>query len=166
MTKDEFIKIVKNMNKDKYDYSKTNFINLESKICIICNKHGEFCQIAKNHLKGSQCRRCSYEKNGRKSRLTQDTAILKCKILHNNKYDYSKFAYNGRNNGKVIIICKKHGEFTQNTNDHMAGAGCPKCALKYEIKKSLSDFEISCEFDINKNKFPPNKISYGSQKKV
>ena len=40
--------------------------------------------------------------------------------VHGNKYNYSKSLYTG-NNDKVIIICPKHGEFTQTPANHMMG---------------------------------------------
>lgn len=30
------------MHKDKYDYSKVDYVNSKTKVCIICPKHGEF----------------------------------------------------------------------------------------------------------------------------
>lgn len=39
--------------------------------------------------------------------------IESAKKIHGDKYDYSKTTY-VKNNEKVIIICKIHGEFKQN----------------------------------------------------
>lgn len=39
---EDFIQKAKEVHGDKYDYSKTEFINGSEKICIICPKHGEF----------------------------------------------------------------------------------------------------------------------------
>lgn len=47
--------------------------------------------------------------------------------VHGNKFDYSKSVANGWNN-KVIILCKKHGEFLQNLGDHLQGKQCPECS--------------------------------------
>jgi len=45
---------------------------------------------------------------------------------HGQKYDYSKYEYTGnRKLGK--IICPEHGEFSQMTDVHLMGSGCPKC---------------------------------------
>jgi len=53
--------------------------------------------------------------------------------IHNNKYDYSKVDYvNNRN--QIIIICKKHGEFTQKPFVHLSKHGCPSCINKTEFK--------------------------------
>lgn len=42
MSTEEFIKRAKYIHGNKYDYSKVNYKNLESKITIICPEHGEF----------------------------------------------------------------------------------------------------------------------------
>lgn len=41
-TTEEFIQEAKQIHGDKYDYSKVNYINAYTKVCIICSKHGEF----------------------------------------------------------------------------------------------------------------------------
>ena len=52
-TKNEiFIEKAKKVHGDKYDYSKVNYINAKTKICIICPVHGEFLQEPNNHLIG------------------------------------------------------------------------------------------------------------------
>ena len=61
MPLDEFINRAKNVHGDKYDYSKVEYINNRIKVCIICPKHGEFWQIANNHLKGYGCLKCKTE---------------------------------------------------------------------------------------------------------
>ena len=45
-----FIERAKEIHGDKYDYSKVEYINSTSKICIICPIHGEFWQEPRHHL--------------------------------------------------------------------------------------------------------------------
>lgn len=40
--KTKFIEKAKNKHGDKYDYSKVEYINSTTKVCIICKEHGEF----------------------------------------------------------------------------------------------------------------------------
>ena len=49
-TKEEFIKRAREKHGDKFDYSKVNYINSRTKVCIICPKHGEFYQTPHSHL--------------------------------------------------------------------------------------------------------------------
>jgi Zn finger protein HypA/HybF involved in hydrogenase expression len=56
----DFIKFAKQIHKNKYNYSKINYINDETKIEIICPYHGSFWQKPNNHLNGNGCPRCFY----------------------------------------------------------------------------------------------------------
>lgn len=42
LTTEEFIEKARKVHGDKYDYSKVQYINNSTKICIICHEHGEF----------------------------------------------------------------------------------------------------------------------------
>ena len=44
---------------DKYDYSKTEYVNSKTPICIICPEHGEFWQKPYVHLSGCGCEECA-----------------------------------------------------------------------------------------------------------
>ena len=59
LTTDEFIIRAKDIHGNKYDYSKSVYINAATKVCIICPEHGEFWQLPNNHLKGCGCPKCS-----------------------------------------------------------------------------------------------------------
>lgn len=49
---------------NKYDYSKVEYINAKTKVCIVCPIHGEFWQTPNVHLGGKGCPKCKCE--GRK----------------------------------------------------------------------------------------------------
>lgn len=55
-------------------------------------------------------------------KLTTDEFIAKAKAKHGDKYDYSKAIYVS-NKIKIKIICSKHGEFLQTSNDHLSNNG-------------------------------------------
>ena len=61
-TKEEFIKEADIIHNYKYNYSKINYINNKTKVCIICPEHGEFWQTPANHLKGANCPKCEKKK--------------------------------------------------------------------------------------------------------
>ena len=68
-------------------------------------------------------------------KLTQEEFINRCKLKHNNKYDYSLVNYiNGRN--KVRIICSIHGWFEQKASTHAEGIGCRFCGQEETRKKN------------------------------
>jgi hypothetical protein len=124
---EEFIKKTKKVHGDKYDYSKVNYISVHKKITIICTIHGEFSQEPSNHLNGQGCRKCAGN-----NKKTTEGFIESAKKVHGNKYDYSKVLYTICDE-KIIIICPKHGEFTQSATRHLAGSNCPKCNSRVSI---------------------------------
>ena len=58
LTTEEFIERARKVHGDKYDYSKAEYVNSSTKVCIICPVHGEFWQTPHNHLKGNGCPKC------------------------------------------------------------------------------------------------------------
>ncbi len=65
--------------------------------------------------------------------------IEKARMIHGDKYDYSKVEYI-KNSEKVCIICPKHGEFWMTPHNHLQRRGCPICA-KISRKEFLSNYD-------------------------
>ena len=59
---EKFISRAKAIHGDKYDYSKSVYVNSQTKVCIICPIHGEFWQTANDHMYNHGCARCSDSK--------------------------------------------------------------------------------------------------------
>jgi len=131
LTKEEFIERAKQIHGDRYDYSKINYVNANTKICIICPEHGEFWQRPHDHLEKHGCRKCGKNNSSIKKTLTREEFIEKAKHIHDNKYDYSKVEYIN-NSTKVCIICPKHGEFWIKPNDLLNNHNCSKCKSVYK----------------------------------
>lgn len=134
-----FIIKAKKKHGDAYDYSKVDYINAKTKICIICPKHGEFWQTPNDHLSGCGCKMCANERRTGNRKLTISSFIKRANTIHKNKYDYSKVVYKGIYN-PVLIICPIHGEFTQIPNTHLSGKGCPKCGIETNALNRKSIF--------------------------
>lgn len=126
-TNDDFILQASTTHRDIYDYSKTNYVNDQTKVIIVCKNHGDFLQTPNKHLAGQGCPTC-VNKN-----KTTDIFILQANAIHESKYNYSEFIYRGAF-VKGIIICSKHGRFEQTPDNHLHGKGCSKCVGKYSIK--------------------------------
>lgn len=60
-TNETFVEKANKIHSGKYDYSEAVFVNVNTKVKIICPKHGEFEQTPYNHLKGQGCRKCGRE---------------------------------------------------------------------------------------------------------
>lgn len=148
---DNFIKKSNDIHNNKYDYSKVDYINNSTKVCIICPEHGEFWQTPNSHLSGVGCPSCYGNK-----KLTNTQFIEECKKIHNGKYSYDKTHYKNKRS-KVIITCPIHGDFEQLAANHKRGQGCPECGKKYAkeyrkynhqhfINESNSRFDNEYEF--------------------
>lgn len=130
---------------DKYDYSLVEYKNNRTKVKIICSLHGVFEQTPNNHIHNHGCNKCGYISSKKKNSSNTDTFITKVKIIHDDKYDYSKSNYIN-NHTKIEILCPEHGIFTQLPNSHLSGNGCPYCnESKGEklIRKYLENNQIN-----------------------
>lgn len=155
---EEFIKLLKSIHGDKYDYSKVIFKNAHSKIKIICPIHGEFEQTAHNHKNGFGCNKCGFKSVSDKLKMLESDFIKRCNELHNNYYDYSFVLY--ENMRSIIKIkCPIHGYFTQLAKAHIFGQGCPKCGV---IKASKSKTKSKDEFIKQSNEIHNEVYDYSN----
>ena len=154
---EDFIKKAREVHGNKYDYSKVEYINSTTKVCIICPVHGEFWQTPDNHINSkSGCPKCKFGHISDYLSLTTETFIEKAKMVHGDKYDYSKVVY-VNNCTKVCIICPIHGEFWQTPNNHLNGQGCGLCYGTHKIGK---DNFIKMAREIHGNKYDYSKVVY------
>jgi len=123
---EDFIREATDIHGNKYGYSKVDFNSRSEYVTITCPIHGDFQQVAFEHLRGRGCKLCAFEGNGKKLRLTTEEFIRRSKLVHGDKYDYSKSCYKTKRD-KIEIICPKHGSFSQLPHEHMKGCGCPIC---------------------------------------
>ena len=112
---------------DTWQYVRTEYKGTHKKLIITCSIHGDFKQVAKTHLKGSGCPKCSRKEGASKHKKTGDEFNKEASEVHNNKYDYTKSKYEG-SLIRLTIICPIHGDFKQFPSNHLRGAGCKKCA--------------------------------------
>jgi len=62
-------------------------------------------------------------------KLTVEIFCTKARVLHGDKYDYSKVEY-VNSHSKITIGCPVHGYFQQTPNAHLHSLGCAKCAFE------------------------------------
>jgi hypothetical protein len=212
-----FISQLKEKHGETYDYTEVIYVNNDTKVKIICKKHGLFEQKAGNHLRGDGCIKCSgiytpstvewvekaKEKHGndrfdysqveyinaytkiiigckicskkfkqapithinseigcdwcrKKHRYTTEEYIKEVQKIHGDIFDYSKVEYIDAYT-KIIIGCRKHGEFLQTPSDHKQGSGCKKCSNVYS--PSTEEWIIYAR-DIWDNEYDYSKIEY------
>lgn len=152
-TTEEFVKRAKDIHGDKYDYTKTLYVNALDKVCIICPIHGEFWQLPNSHLSGCGCPKC-----GKIHQYTTNEWVEMARKVHGDKYDYSKTKYIDSHT-RVCIIChekdkygNEHGEFWQYPGNHIYGKrNCPKCR-KYHMEDEMRDFLIKSNIKYEEQK--------------
>jgi len=72
--------------------------------------------------------------------MDKNTAYIeKAKKIYGKKFDYSKTNYQNART-KIIIICKKHGEYLQLPLNHLR-QNCPKCTKQIETLRKKNNFE-------------------------
>jgi hypothetical protein len=133
MPLETFIKRAKEVHGERYDYSFSKYVNIDTELIIICKEHGEFLQTPYHHLIGNGCHVC-----GGSKKITLEEFLKRAREIHGDKFDYSKFiCINGKTRG--TIICPAHGEFSQTPIKHLLlRRGCIRCS------NNIS--KIECEF--------------------
>nr|DAY73207.1 MAG TPA: restriction enzyme [Caudoviricetes sp.] len=156
-----FIECARKIHNGKYDYSKVDYKDNKTKVCIICPIHGEFWQAPSNHLSGQECPACKG-----KIKITTEIFIARAVKVHGDKYIYDKVKYKDMNT-KVCILCPIHGEFWQTPDNHLQGKGCPICGFKSMAEKQTKNTEYFIEMSklIHGCKYDYTRVEYISAKK-
>lgn len=153
--KQKFINKSVKKHSNRYDYSKVDYINSRTKVCIICPEHGEFWQEPAAHVRGYGCPKCSNHF------VDTNKFIAKAKKIHGDKYDYSQVNYK-KSKDKIKIICKEHGLFEIAPNDHLKGGGCVQCSNNNKRLGNKSFIEKAKE--IYGEKYDYSKVEYINNK--
>lgn len=156
MSKKDFITEANTIHNNEFDYSKSIYVNQNTKLIIICQKHGDFLQTPKIHLNGSGCPQCYYEKP-KTNQLSLEEFIAQANKIHDNKYGYEKIIALNNTREKIIIKCYEHGDFFQQAKSHLAGHGCPKCFGNSKL--SLEEF-INRSNEIHDYKYDYSLTNY------
>lgn len=86
---------------------------------------------------------------------TTEQFVQEARLVHGDKYDYSKSDYKGKDI-KVVIICPVHGDFAQRPHNHLQGQGCPKCSGHYmdtEYFKEKASKIHNYKYDYTKSEY-------------
>lgn len=153
----EFILKAREVHGWKYDYSKVNFIDMNTKIIVICPKHGEFEVIPSVHLNGSICEKCSREKRRKPvNAFIVDSNLDKRNIsLVSGYISMAKLA---------TFKCTTCGKVWKTTpNKIQSGEGCPYC--NHGVR-TTEDFKKRAT-EVHGEKYDCSKVIYcGNTKDV
>lgn len=152
LTTEQWAEKASKIHNNRYNYSKSIYIGSKKKITIICNKHGEFEQLAGQHLLGSKCKGCIKEEKRAIYAFSLKEFIEKAQNIHKDKYDYSEVEYVNAHT-KIKIKCKECDNiFQQTPSCHIYQKnGCPKC------KESRGEIAIRGWLDFNNIKYISQK---------
>ena len=121
----QFIDEARKVHGDRYDYSKTIYKGTHNKVTITCREHGDFEQLASNHLKGNGCPLCAG-----KNAVTMKNFVELARAIHGDKYGYDRVLFT-KVSDKVWIYCPVHGWYQQSVSCHIIKKhGCRLCAAK------------------------------------
>jgi hypothetical protein len=152
----EFFNRANEIHNYTYDYKNTKYIDYNTKVNILCKKHGEFNQLPIHHLRGSGCPICRSSKGElRISKFLEENGI---KFIYNKKFKDCKFKnelpfdfylpdinicieYDGELHFKEIekFGGKEKLKYYQN-NDRIKNEYCEKNKIKI-IRIKYTDFE-------------------------
>ena len=162
--KNIFVSKAREVHGDFYDYSKVDYKDSQTKVCIICPIHGEFWQTPAHHLFGHGCQLCANAKIAEFRRNSIEHYLKLFDRAHGDKYSYELItSYNGCDT-PVPIVCPKHGVFYQTPYSHSRGCGCPHCNESHgerEIAKWLDNHYIKYE---RQYKVIPEQVLFGRNK--
>lgn len=124
-TKEEVLKAFKKKQSSKYDYSAVNYINSNTKVTVICFKHGPFEVTPQHHKNGVGCRLCYDDRQ----KISKEDFEKRARKRWGEIYDYSRFDALPTAGQKVEIFCKQHQTiYLQESRNHLRGhTGCSYC---------------------------------------
>lgn len=134
---------------DRYDYKNVVYKNNNSKVEIICTKHGPFFQSPSGHMDGKGCEECAKESRPKVKRENAAKKFVGEALLvieHQGRgYTYEKAVYVG-SRVKLSVTCPEHGDFDVTPNNHLKGRGCPDCSeYGYRRSKPGNLYILQCQ---------------------
>lgn len=147
----------------KYDYSRVVYVNIGTKVTIICPQHGSFEQKPQHHIyEGKGCRACGFITGTDKRRKGLEKFIAEAKAIHGDRYDYNQVVYASVHTN-VTIVCPIHGPFEQTPSSHIhQESGCPPCGDAENgrnKRKGLEQFIIEAR-QVHGNKYDYSQVVY------
>lgn len=129
LTQDQFIKRIEVLFQDQFDYSLLTYKDAHTNVDLICKKCKKIESKAPSvWYRGFGCLNCQ-DKSDNPKKITKEQFIERSKLIHGEKYDYSKIVFEDMYL-EVEIICSIHGIFKQKPSIHLyAKSNCPECNI-------------------------------------
>ena len=156
-TTEQFIAECVDKYGNKYDYSKVEYVNSHTKVCIINKETKEEILVTPTTFltKGA---------GDKRGWMNTEKFIKKAKEIHGDKYDYSKTKYI-HPKLKIKYVCPIHGEIEQLPDNHLK-YGCRFCSYTESGKKRRKNVDsfIEGSIKIHGNKYDYSKVEYINNK--
>ena len=137
-TTEQFIEKARQVHGDKYDYSKVEYVNSATKVCIICPEHGEFWQRPHNHLMGKGCCACA----GNLHLTLEEVKIRINENIKGTDFEIIDIHFNSHDDCHFTLKCKKCGQvrvFDKHLVCKNRKAVCKTC------EKKKNDLKAKCK---------------------
>ena len=169
LTTEIFIERAKQFHGDKYDYSKVKYTSDRGKVVIICPKHGEFEQMAGNHINPrikAGCPYCAHKKvfKGETDFLSQYPDLAKDWDYELNDVSPDEVFYG--TGKKYWFTCERGHHYQQSLNNKTNhNYGCPICSGQM-LLQGYNDLKTVypdvAKLWSDRNSKLPSDYSYGS----
>lgn len=135
LTQEQFIEKLLAKYPGQLDTSLVNYKNHQTKIQLVCLKHGSFFTTPNSVLCKNISLACPFCNN---SKLNKDLFLEKANKRHDFKYGYDKIPEIFDSFSYIDIYCPDHkGYFNQRVTNHLTGSTCNYCC--YTINKSKGE---------------------------
>lgn len=131
----QFVEQSINVHGARYDYSRCNYKNQDTRVIVSCAIHGEFEVKPFHHLKGYGCPICAQNR-----RWTSSAFLKMAHKRYGDKfsYDIGDFVYKDI---RLKVTCKDHGEFTDMPEDFLKYGACRSCRDEEWKERQKSEYE-------------------------
>ena len=142
LTTELFARKSKLIHNDLYNYNKVEYNNTNSKIIIICEKHGEFKQTPHRHLSGQGCPLCKKSKG----EIIIENILKENNIKYKSQYSFEDLKYKRKllfdfgvldinNNIKYLIEFNGEQHYVFDNHFHKTKNDFKKSKMKDNLKK-------------------------------
>lgn len=159
----KFIERAKLAHGNKYDYSRSVYINQREKVEIICPIHGIFRQSPSNHIYHKQdCPDCGKVLAIENKKVTAEEFIY---IFHQT-YDRERYSLEKMNyidyQTPIVVVCSEHNEIVRSPKSIIHRSPCPKCGInsRSEKRRMAKQIFIDRAQEIHKNQYDYSKVDY------
>jgi hypothetical protein len=152
LTTEQFINKAVLIHNNLYDYSLVFYTNTNTKVPIICKKHGIFLQSPGKHLMKRGCPICAITQRGLTKRTTNEEFLENINTKYSNKFNILEPYITDRT--KIDVVCQTHNVLFKITpKDLLKNGSCPEC-------RRLKTTKTNDQFLIDVKKVHGEKYTY------